>query len=101
MASAVTSWVEKTSEQEKTLSTEVNGLSIGKMGGKPKEEPTAVAAETAAANNDNEEEITAAERSLLQKIIRKGLSETKSQLEVKQKDPTSPLYSAKSFEDLS
>ena len=49
---------------------------------------------------EQEEEISLAERSLLQKIIRKGLLDTKAPLEVKQKDPTSPLYSAKSFEDL-
>ena len=44
--------------------------------------------------------ISSAQRSLLLKIISKGLLDTKAQVEVKQKDPTSPLYSAKSFEDL-
>ena len=61
---------------------------------------TAAAAAAEEEKKEQEEEISLAERSLLQKIIRKGLLDTKAPLEVKQKDPTSPLYSAKSFEDL-
>ncbi len=41
-----------------------------------------------------------AERSLLQKVIRKGLIENKNDLEIQRKDPNSPLYSVKSFEAL-
>ena len=41
-----------------------------------------------------------AERSLLQKVIRKGLVENKNDLEIQRKDPKSPLYSVKSFEAL-
>ena len=41
-----------------------------------------------------------AERSLLQKVIRKGLVENKNDIEVQRKDPKSPLYSVKSFEAL-
>jgi len=48
----------------------------------------------------DEEEITPAERSLLQKIIRKGLVENKNDIEIMRKDPTSPLYSVKTFEAL-
>ena len=43
---------------------------------------------------------SAAERSLLQKVIRKGLIENKNDLEIQRKDPNSPLYSVKSFEAL-
>lgn len=43
---------------------------------------------------------SAADTSLLQKIIRKGLIESKSDIEIQRKDPTSPLYSVKSFEAL-
>lgn len=50
--------------------------------------------------NDEEKPVTAAERSLLQKIIRKGLVENKNDIEIQRKDPTSPLYSVKSFEAL-
>lgn len=41
-----------------------------------------------------------AETSLLLKIIRKGLVESKLDLEVQRQDPTSPLYSVKTFEKL-
>lgn len=49
---------------------------------------------------EESEKITAAERSLLQKVIRKGLIENHHDLQVQQKDPNSPLYSVKSFEAL-
>lgn len=52
-------------------------------------------------NDDGaEEQISPAEKSLLQKIIRKGLVETTKDIEVQRKDPSSPLYSVKSFEAL-
>lgn len=41
-----------------------------------------------------------ADSSLLQKIIRKGLLDTKSELDIIRQDPNSPLYSAKTFEEL-
>ncbi|CAG9768946.1 unnamed protein product [Ceutorhynchus assimilis] len=41
-----------------------------------------------------------AEASLLSKIIRKGLVESKNDIEVQRKDPRSPLYSVKTFEAL-
>lgn len=44
--------------------------------------------------------ITAAEKSFLQKIIRKGLVENKNDIEIQRKDPNSPLYSVKSFNEL-
>lgn len=45
-------------------------------------------------------QISMADASLLQKIIRKGLIDDKSELDVIRNDPTSPLYSAKTFEEL-
>ena len=47
-----------------------------------------------------EDGVSLAERSLLQKVIRKGLVENKNDIEVQRKDPKSPLYSVKSFEAL-
>ena len=49
---------------------------------------------------DADASTTAAERSLLQKVIRRGLVENKNDLEIQRKDPKSPLYSVKSFEAL-
>ena len=51
-------------------------------------------------SDDEDKPVTPAERSLLQKIIRKGLVENKNDIEIQRKDPTSPLYSVKSFEAL-
>ena len=49
---------------------------------------------------EDSEKISAAEKSLLQKVIRKGLVENHHDLEVQRKDPNSPLYSVKTFEAL-
>ncbi|XP_030757085.1 ATP-dependent RNA helicase DDX25-like [Sitophilus oryzae] len=51
-------------------------------------------------DEDAPEKFSPAEASLLAKIIRKGLVETKSDIEVQRKDPKSPLYSVKTFEAL-
>ncbi len=49
---------------------------------------------------EESEKISAAEKSLLQKVIRKGLVENHHDLEIQRKDPNSPLYSVKTFEAL-
>lgn len=54
----------------------------------------------AKSDDGSEEQISLAEKSLLQKIIRKGLVETTKDIEVQRKDPNSPLYSVKSFDAL-
>lgn len=46
------------------------------------------------------EQFSPAEASLLAKAIRQGLVETKQDVEIQQRDPTSPLYSVKTFEAL-
>lgn len=45
-------------------------------------------------------ENSAAENSYLVKIIRKGLVDTKQDIEVQRKDPNSPLHYIKTFGDL-
>ncbi|KAG8225537.1 hypothetical protein J437_LFUL006076 [Ladona fulva] len=79
-------WARNAEEQEK-LAVKVEGISINKTSAAPEDE-------------EKEEEISPAERSLLQKIIRKGLVENKNDVKVQCKDPNSPLYSVKSFEAL-
>lgn len=54
----------------------------------------------ASSDDKSDEPISPAEKSLLQKIIRKGLVDTTKDLEIQRKDPMSPLYSVKSFEAL-
>lgn len=46
------------------------------------------------------EQFSPAEASLLQKAIRKGLVESKNDIEIQRRDPSSPLYSVKTFEAL-
>ena len=51
-------------------------------------------------SDETKEHISPAEKSLLQKIIRRGLVETTKPLDIQRKNPNSPLYSIKSFEAL-
>ncbi|XP_047465664.1 ATP-dependent RNA helicase DDX19A [Mugil cephalus] len=46
------------------------------------------------------EKVDLAEQSLLNKLIRRSLVKNRNQVEVLQADPTSPLYSVKTFEEL-
>ncbi|XP_067638327.1 DEAD-box helicase Dbp80 isoform X2 [Eurosta solidaginis] len=77
-------WVQKAEDQE--ISRLVNILDIKK----DDNEKSAESADTA----------SAAETSLLLKIIRKGLVESNLDLEIQRKDPKSPLHSVKTFEAL-
>ncbi|XP_046396768.1 DEAD-box helicase Dbp80 [Ischnura elegans] len=78
-------WARNAEEQEK-LVKKVGAVAISKS--------------SSDSDDPKEEEISPAERSLLQKIIRKGLVENKNDVSVQCKDPNSPLYSVKSFEAL-
>lgn len=46
------------------------------------------------------DKVDLAEQSLLNKIIRRSLVRNRNQVEVLQRDPSSPLYSVKTFEEL-
>lgn len=46
------------------------------------------------------DKVDLAEQSLLNKLIRHSLVRNRNQVEVLQRDPTSPLYSVKTFEEL-
>ncbi|XP_047609653.1 ATP-dependent RNA helicase DDX25 isoform X2 [Phacochoerus africanus] len=50
--------------------------------------------------DDEEEVVDLAANSLLNKLIRQSLVESSHRVEVLQKDPSSPLYSVKTFEEL-
>jgi hypothetical protein len=51
-------------------------------------------------SDDAPEQFNVAEASLLRKVIRKGLIESKNDIEVQRQNPNSPLYSVKTFEAL-
>uniref|UniRef100_A0A8C5UKT9 RNA helicase n=1 Tax=Microcebus murinus TaxID=30608 RepID=A0A8C5UKT9_MICMU len=59
-----------------------------------------VKASTTAEKTDEEEKEDRAAQSLLNKLIRSNLVDNTNQVEVLQRDPNSPLYSVKSFEEL-
>ena len=77
MASADVDWAVSADDQEKAM-RQMDRLAVGGTGEKQVdiEDP----------------QITAAERSLLQKVIRKSLVENKNDLEIQRKDPNCPLY---------
>lgn len=50
------------------------------------------------ASYEEDRELSAAEKSLLQKIVRTGLITSKHDIEVQRRNPKSPLFSVKSFE---
>ncbi|XP_051176370.1 DEAD-box helicase Dbp80 [Leptopilina boulardi] len=87
MATGKIDWGKYAQDQEK-LASQVTNLNI--------EKDSSASSET----DENAEQISAADKSLLQKIIRKGLVETTRDIEIQRKDPSSPLYSIKSFEGL-
>ncbi|XP_067217178.1 DEAD-box helicase Dbp80 isoform X2 [Linepithema humile] len=51
-------------------------------------------------DDTSEEQISPAEQSLLQKIIRKGLVETTKAIDIQRNNPNSPLHSVKTFDAL-
>lgn len=95
MASTKVEWSNVAADQD-SLSSKVSSLSIEKSN------DAATSSEIPDPKDDDgaDEQITPAEKSLLQKIIRKGLVETTKDIEIRRKDPNSPLYSIKSFEAL-
>ncbi|XP_061449050.1 ATP-dependent RNA helicase DDX25 [Rhineura floridana] len=50
--------------------------------------------------DDDDDRVTSAETSLLNKLIRKSLVESYHHVEVLQRDPSSPLFSVRTFEEL-
>ncbi|XP_077286524.1 putative ATP-dependent RNA helicase Dbp80 [Arctopsyche grandis] len=82
MESTKLKWEKPSDEQ--VIAKKVIGLNI-------KSEP---------AEEDTEDVPNLADTSLLQKIIRNGLVDSKRDIEVQRRDPNSPLYSVKTFEAL-
>lgn len=87
-------WAKKAEDQEISNLVKKIELSQDKKGNaqnnEEEEKPSDEQADTA----------SPADASLLMKIIRKGLVESKQDLEIQRKDPSSPLYSVKTFEAL-
>ncbi|KAG8320383.1 ATP-dependent RNA helicase ddx25 [Homalodisca vitripennis] len=107
MNSLCTDWAKEAAQQEKLLQRlEKINISPG-QNSHPKQpsqqkmpaEGSSKPGSVSSSENDSVE-LSKAEASLLQKVVRKGLIVSKHDLEVQRKDPTSPLYSVKTFEAL-
>lgn len=65
-----------------------------------KTEPSVEKSDEDAAEEEDSKALSAAESSLLTKVLRARLVVTKTNVEVLRRDPNSPLYSVKSFDEL-
>ena len=89
-------WADEADRQE-NLSTKVDELSIKQSYNKPEVENSSKFDK----NDENyEKPLTQEENSLLQKLLRDKLVQSNQELEIQQRDPNSPLFSVKSFEEL-
>ncbi|KAG9339262.1 hypothetical protein JZ751_023959 [Albula glossodonta] len=97
---ATDSWASAVDEQEAAAES-LGGLQIKEKEDKPKAEANGTAKpEDNGDKADEDEKEDKAAQSLLNKLIRSNLVNTTNQVEVLQRDPNSPLYSVKSFEEL-
>uniref|UniRef100_H2ZD65 RNA helicase n=1 Tax=Ciona savignyi TaxID=51511 RepID=H2ZD65_CIOSA len=89
-------WAEAVDKQEQ-LFQKVDNLHINTV---KKDEPPKLVNAPSAADENYEQPLTQEESSLLKKMLRDKLVQNNQELEVQQRDPSSPLYSVKSFDDL-
>ncbi|XP_018353612.1 PREDICTED: DEAD-box helicase Dbp80 isoform X1 [Trachymyrmex septentrionalis] len=99
MASTKVDWGQCADEQDK-LASKVTSLNLDKPNSTSIPTPTVKDGDSKSDDDTSEEQISPAEKSLLQKIIRKGLVETTKAIEIQRQDPNSPLHSIKTFEAL-
>lgn len=92
-------WAAEVDEQEREISGQVNKLKIDPNNPVPVTTPSEQKP-AAAPQDDDETPDTAADASLLIKVLRNKLVQNKNEVEVQRNDPNSPLHSVKSFEEL-
>nr|XP_060508741.1 ATP-dependent RNA helicase DDX19A [Panthera onca] len=95
---ATDSWALAVDEQEAAVKS-MSNLQIKEEKVKPDTNGVIKTSATAEKTDEEEKEDRAAQ-SLLNKLIRSNLVDNTNQVEVLQRDPNSPLYSVKSFEEL-
>ncbi|XP_040838319.1 ATP-dependent RNA helicase DDX19B isoform X3 [Ochotona curzoniae] len=96
---ATDSWALAVDEQEAAAES-LSNLHLKDEKIKPDANGAVVRATANTENPDEEEKEDRAAQSLLNKLIRSNLVDNTNQVEVLQRDPSSPLYSVKSFEEL-
>ncbi|XP_073248972.1 ATP-dependent RNA helicase DDX19A-like [Porites lutea] len=98
MTNADEDWAAEVDEQERQISGEVDKLKLSNTSTtKPTEEKQA---NTEEEDNELTKGTDLADASFLMKVLRSKLVKTKNEVEVQRNDPSSPLYSVKSFEEL-
>ena len=78
-------WAGAADTQEKSLVNKVGELNVRNAGD---------------GGEEDEKPMSVAEKSLLLKVLHKGLVDNKHDIEIERRNPKSPLYSVKSFEAL-
>ncbi|ELK36180.1 ATP-dependent RNA helicase DDX19B [Myotis davidii] len=96
---ATDSWALAVDEQEAAAES-LSNLHLKEEKIKPDANGAVVKTNANAEKADEEEKEDRAAQSLLNKLIRNNLVDNTNQVEVLQRDPNSPLYSVKSFEEL-
>uniref|UniRef100_A0A5F9CQ31 RNA helicase n=1 Tax=Oryctolagus cuniculus TaxID=9986 RepID=A0A5F9CQ31_RABIT len=96
---ATDSWALAVDEQEAAAES-LSNLHLKDEKIKPDANGAVVKTNANTENTDEEEKEDRAAQSLLNKLIRSNLVDNTNQVEVLQRDPNSPLYSVKSFEEL-
>ncbi|XP_035138110.1 ATP-dependent RNA helicase DDX19B isoform X14 [Callithrix jacchus] len=96
---ATDSWALAVDEQEAAAES-LSNLHLKEEKIKPDANGAVVKPSANAEKTDEEEKEDRAAQSLLNKLIRSNLVDNTNQVEVLQRDPNSPLYSVKSFEEL-
>uniref|UniRef100_A0A671F8S5 RNA helicase n=1 Tax=Rhinolophus ferrumequinum TaxID=59479 RepID=A0A671F8S5_RHIFE len=96
---ATDSWALAVDEQEAAAES-LSNLHLKEEKIKPDANGAVVKTNANAEKSDEEEKEDRAAQSLLNKMIRNNLVDNTNQVEVLQRDPNSPLYSVKSFEEL-
>uniref|UniRef100_A0A8C8XN80 RNA helicase n=1 Tax=Panthera leo TaxID=9689 RepID=A0A8C8XN80_PANLE len=96
---ATDSWALAVDEQEAAAES-LSNLHLKEEKIKPEANGAVVKTNANSEKADEEEKEDRAAQSLLNKLIRSNLVDNTNQVEVLQRDPNSPLYSVKSFEEL-
>ncbi|XP_044180338.1 ATP-dependent RNA helicase DDX19A-like [Acropora millepora] len=84
-------WAAEVDEQERQISGQVNQMKISNT--------TAPTERKKAEDDDNSPDVVA-EAAFLAKVLRNKLVQNRNEVEVHRNDPSSPLHSVKSFEEL-
>ncbi|XP_054270477.1 DEAD-box helicase Dbp80-like [Macrosteles quadrilineatus] len=103
MAEIDDAWLKSALVQESTICQKIKQIGITSDSQSPgigKASIDTPRPDLSSSSSEDNVVISKAEASLLQKVVRKGLIESKHDIEVQRKDPNSPLYSVKSFEAL-